>query len=65
MIGIIDSGVKGSTLMLNSHIDTVPIGDLEYWDTDPLSGTIEKQKLYGRGACDAKGSVAALEIAAY
>lgn len=60
VIGIIDSGVKGSTLMLNSHIDTVPIGDLEYWDTDPLSGTIEKQKLYGRGACDAKGSVAAM-----
>ena len=45
----------GPSLLLNGHIDTVPIDDPELWDTDPFTPT-EKDDgfLYGRGACDMK-----------
>ena len=45
----------GPTLVLNGHIDTVPIDDPELWDTDPFTPT-EKDDgfLYGRGSCDMK-----------
>ena len=56
---------KGKTLLLNGHIDTKPIGDLSAWTTDPYNPAILDGKLYGRGACDMKGSVAAMLGAAY
>lgn len=46
----------GRSLMLSGHIDTVPPYDME----DPFSGRIEDGRLYGRGACDMKGPVAAM-----
>ncbi len=45
----------GRSLMLNGHIDTVSISGM----ADPLSGRIEEGRLYGRGAFDMKGGVAA------
>ncbi len=43
------------------HIDTVPV---EGWDLDPFEGRIDRTKMYGRGSCDMKGSVACmLEVA--
>ncbi len=50
----------GKTLMLNGHMDTVGITDMQA----PLSGRIEEQKLYGRGAYDMKASLAASLITA-
>jgi len=49
------------TLLLNAHVDTVQI--VEEWDEDPLSGRIEDGKLYGQGACDMKGGLAAIMVA--
>lgn len=49
------------TLMLNAHMDTVQL--VEAWEDDPLSGRIEDGKLYGQGACDMKGGLAALMVA--
>ena len=46
-------------LVLNAHIDTVPIEDRNAWDYDPFGGEIVDGVLYGRGAGDDKGSVAA------
>ncbi|RDI72678.1 M20 family metallopeptidase [Halopelagius longus] len=46
------------TLLLNAHMDTVLI--VEDWDEDPTSGRIEDGKLYGQGACDMKGGLAAV-----
>jgi acetylornithine deacetylase len=46
------------TLLLNSHLDTVPAG--EGWDTDPLLGEWKDGKLVGLGANDAGGCVAAM-----
>lgn len=47
---------EGKSLMLSGHIDTVPAYDME----DAFSGRIEGGKIFGRGACDMKGPVAAM-----
>ncbi|MFW9844061.1 MAG: M20/M25/M40 family metallo-hydrolase, partial [Candidatus Thorarchaeota archaeon] len=52
-------GEKGE-LVMHGHMDTVPIGNLDTWDHDPFASEIEDGLLYGRGACDMKGPVAAL-----
>ena len=52
----------GPTLWLASHLDTVPVG--EGWARDPFAGIVEDGVLHGRGASDAKASVAAMACAA-
>lgn len=49
----------GRSLILNGHIDTITIGPRSEWTRDPLGGEIIKGKLYGRGASDMKGGIAA------
>jgi succinyl-diaminopimelate desuccinylase len=49
------------TLLLNAHMDTVKL--VEAWEEDPCSGRIEDGKLYGQGACDMKGGLAAVMAA--
>lgn len=44
------------TLLYDSHIDTVGIGNPDEWEWDPFTGKIEDGRLYARGACDEKGS---------
>lgn len=44
-------------VLLNGHVDTVQV--VEDWETDPFSGRIADGKLYGQGACDMKGGLAA------
>ena len=51
----------GPTLMLNGHVDVVPIGDPDAWDTQPFVGEVRGDRLHGRGSCDMKaGLVAAI-----
>jgi succinyl-diaminopimelate desuccinylase len=45
----------------NSHIDVVEPG--EGWTVDPFAGTVRDGRVYGRGACDMKGGLAASVIA--
>jgi succinyl-diaminopimelate desuccinylase len=47
------------TLILNGHVDVVPPGDTEQWTHDPFGGARESNRVYGRGASDMKGGVAA------
>lgn len=54
---------EGPTLLFNGHMDTVPVGS--GWTYPPLGGQIVGDKLYGRGACDMKGALAAMMYAAY
>lgn len=49
----------GRSLILNGHVDVVPPGDLSCWQEDPLSGSYRNGKIYGRGALDMKGGLAA------
>jgi succinyl-diaminopimelate desuccinylase len=51
-------------LIYNTHVDTVPIGDRNRWTYDPFSAEIVNDRIYGRGVGDAKGSVAAMTMAA-
>ncbi|MGQ9584267.1 MAG: M20 family metallopeptidase [Anaerolineae bacterium] len=60
-------GSRGSPrLILNGHTDTKPVGaeDRKQWKTDPLKPTIVNGKLYGLGATDMKGGIAAIVYAA-
>lgn len=50
----------GRRLVLSGHVDVVPPGDLATWTHDPWGGDVEDGRLYGRGACDMKGGVAAI-----
>ncbi len=49
----------GKSLILNGHIDVVPVGPVDMWKDDPYSARIEGDKLYGRGAGDMRSGHAA------
>lgn len=53
----------GRSLAINGHIDVVPVGDSSAWEHDPWGGEVADGKLWGRGATDMKGGVAAGIIA--
>ena len=50
-------------LCLTAHLDTVPLGRAE-WTHEPLAGEVDSDRVYGRGASDMKGGVAAIVTAA-
>lgn len=62
VIARFDGRSKGQTVHFNSHIDVVEAG--EGWTVDPFAGVIRNGRVYGRGACDMKGGLAASIIAA-
>lgn len=53
---------SGPTLGLFAHTDTVPVGD-DGWSVDPFGGALRDGRVYGRGATDNKGAVAAMAVA--
>jgi succinyl-diaminopimelate desuccinylase len=53
----------GPTLVLNGHLDVVPAGDAGRWVHPPFGGDLAGGLLWGRGAVDMKGGVAALMAA--
>lgn len=57
-------GTDGETLAFAGHTDIVPAGDPTNWQSPPFTPTIINQHLYGRGAADMKGSIAAMIVAA-
>jgi succinyl-diaminopimelate desuccinylase len=61
IISIGDSGA-GPLVVMNGHLDTVPVSDPLAWKTGPYDPTVSEdgKKLFGRGASDMKGSVAVM-----
>jgi putative selenium metabolism hydrolase len=55
----------GPILMLNGHMDTVDVSDDAAWSRDPFGGEIDRGQLYGLGACDMKGALAAMIYGAH
>lgn len=53
---------RGPRTLLTGHLDTVPVG--EGWTRDPYGAEVADGRLYGRGACDMKGGLAAALAAA-
>ncbi|MHA1268268.1 MAG: M20 family metallopeptidase [Candidatus Helarchaeota archaeon] len=56
-------GNGNKKLLLNGHMDVVPIENDELWIVPPLSGIIKRKRIIGRGAADMKGALAAMIIA--
>src|SRR5262245_50948663 len=59
VVGTLDGRGEGPTLILNGHVDVVPIGDRSQWSANPWAATIRAGRVIGRGACDMKGGLAA------
>ena len=57
VVGILKGSVKGKTLLLTPHMDTVPAG--KGWKHAPFGAEIKNGKIYGRGSEDCKINVAA------
>lgn len=57
-------GTGRPCLLFAGHTDVVPPGDAARWRFDPFSGEIAEGMIWGRGACDMKGGVAASVAAA-
>ena len=52
----------GRRVVFNGHLDTYPVGRPEQWSVNP-AGEIQAGRLYGRGAADMKGGIAASIVA--
>lgn len=60
----ITHGDSAPLFVFAGHTDVVPAGLLTEWQTEPFTATVIDDYLYGRGAADMKGGIAAMVIAA-
>jgi acetylornithine deacetylase len=61
LVGTLGDGSR--SLLLNGHVDVVSPEPVDRWTHDPFGAEIEGDRLYGRGACDMKGGIAAMLLA--
>lgn len=59
VIAFLDFRRPGKTLLYEAHTDVVTEGDPAAWSYDPFGAVMENGRIYGRGACDTKGNLAA------
>lgn len=59
VVGVISGQENGLNILLNGHLDVVPVGNIHDWHPyDPLGGEIDNQgNIHGRGAADLKGGL--------
>ena len=65
IIGHMKGKRPGKSILLDGHIDTVPVPDPAKWQHDPFAGEVEAGRIYGRGASDMKGAVSAMILAVH
>ena len=61
IIGRIGNGPH--VIAFDAHVDTVDVGNPDLWEFDPFTGKVENGIIYGRGASDMKGGMAAITYA--
>lgn len=54
----------GPVMILDAHLDTVPVTDPSGWKHDPFGAEVTQGRLWGRGSADTKGSLASMLCAA-
>jgi len=59
VIAVLQGGSDGPCLMFECHTDVVTEGDASEWKYGPYEARIAGNRIYGRGACDTKGNLAA------
>ena len=59
VVGVLQGQADGPCLMFECHTDVVTEGDPSEWKYGPFEGRIAGNRIYGRGACDTKGNLAA------
>lgn len=64
VIGCIRGKFPGPKLLLDGHIDTVPVETPEQWKHAPFAAELTGDRIYGRGASDMKGALAGMACAA-
>ncbi len=57
------NGEAGKTILLEAHTDVVTEGDSSEWNHSPFAAEVVGNRIYGRGACDTKGNLAAAIVA--
>lgn len=65
VIGIVDSGRPGKTLLFEGHTDVVTEGDRNAWEYDPFGAEIVNGRVYGRGTNDTKGNLSCMITAVH
>jgi acetylornithine deacetylase len=63
LVAILKGTGGGRSLILNGHVDTIPLGPEAAWNHKPLSADIEQNKMYGRGTSDMKSGITAMTMA--
>jgi succinyl-diaminopimelate desuccinylase len=64
VLGVLEGAAPGRTLCLEGHTDVVTEGDPQAWRHPPFEAVLEDGRVYGRGAADMKGGLAAAMLAA-
>jgi len=64
ILGRIKGNRPGKVMLLDGHIDTVPVPDGSKWTHKPFGGELVDGRIYGRGTSDMKGAVSAMMAAA-
>jgi len=59
LIGTFRGTGQGRSILFDSHIDTLPHGDIGLWETDPFEPTVKDGRLHGLGASDMKSGLMA------
>jgi acetylornithine deacetylase len=63
IVAIAKGSGGGRSLILNGHVDTIPVEPRAAWKFEPFSGEIKQDRIFGRGASDMKGGLAVMTMA--
>ncbi|MGA2973658.1 MAG: ArgE/DapE family deacylase [Candidatus Bathyarchaeia archaeon] len=63
VVGVYKGKGTGRSLLFNGHVDVIPAGAEDAWNTSPWEGKVQDGKIYGRGASDMKAGLAAYSMA--